>query len=379
MSHVLLEDLPALYKAGQLRQIVQRLRWFCNDELPTDLDLTIVVDTILRLFRPSADERELWETALLIWQLERQGILNQNKLDKISSAIRKSFQNAKRQVPYCLSRTELLRELERLRAEEQYLQILRRLDQYRLDRLPSGIDVSMAVEAIIRTYSSPSDKADIERATGLKWQLERQNLLSPSDLEKIFNVLGDVYRNAQGELASLLIHALLSPQDKVVPENLIRIYTQTKTREAQFVLANWIGAFYKEQGLLVLVHNLYAQHVISNASIRTILEKHVALAGVSLESDECDAIISALLDYLIIPGHKIDHMNDEQKYEVESMNRTSAARILVVLNRYVNTSAESRARIQSRGDLIVDYLCVDHIYDAFEEVRLSRYLSGGIN
>jgi len=379
MSHVLLEDLPELYQAGQYRRIVDRLRWFVNDKLPADIDLSIVVDSILRTFRPYVNERELWETAALIWQLERQGILDQNALGKISNIIGESFQNAKRTIPFCLSSTELIRELQQLHADGQYLQIVRRLDQYRIDRLPSGIDVSMAIEAVIHAFRSYADEDDISRATGLKGQLERQNLLSPNDSNKIFNVVGDVFMNAKGKMPSFLIHALLSPHDKVVPENLIRIYSQTRTREAQFVLATWIGAFYKEQGLLVLVDNLYAQQVIGNDRIRAILEKYPLLADVSLEPNECDAVISAVRAYLEIPSHKIDNMNDEKQYEVESINRTSAARVLVVLNRYPNLTKESKAKIQSGNDLIVTYHCVDRMYDAFEEVRLSRYLSGGIN
>ena len=379
MSHVLLEDLPELYQAGQYRRIVDRLRWFVNDKLPADIDLSIVVDSILRTFRPYVNERELWETAALIWQLERQGILDQNALGKISNIIGESFQNAKRTIQFCLSSTELIHELQQLHADGQYLQIVRRLDQYRLDRLPSGIDVSMAIEAVIHAFRSYADEDDISRATGLKGQLERQNLLSPNDSNKIFNVVGDVFMNAKGKMPSFLIHALLSPHDKVVPENLIRIYSQTRTREAQFVLATWIGAFYKEQGLLVLVDNLYAQQVIGNDSIRAILEKYPLLADVSLEPNECDAVISAVLAYLEIPSHKIDNMNDENQYEVESINRTSAARVLVALNRYPNLTKESKAKIQSGNDLIVTYHCVDRMYDAFEEVRLRRYLSGGIN
>lgn len=379
MTHRLLEDLPEWYKAGKYRKIVDRLRWFCNDELPADLDLSIVVDSILHTFDPYADERELWETALLIWQLERQGILVQNELDKISNAIGASFQNAKRKIPFCLSSTELLRELQQLHTERQYLQIVRRLHQYRLERLPSGINVSVAIEAVIHTFRSSSDEADIARATSLKWQLDRQNLLNPDESKQIFDVVGDVFTNAKGKVPSYLIHALVSPHDKVVPENLIRIYSQTKAREAQFILAEWIGAFYKEQGLLVMLDNLYAQKIFSNDSIRAILEKYSLISGVRLELNECDAVVSAALDFLEIPGHKIDNMNDEQKYEVESSNRTSAARILVVLNRYPDLTKESKVRIQSSGDLIVTYHCTDRMYDAFGEIPLSRYLSGGIN
>jgi hypothetical protein len=379
MSHKMLDELPDLYKTGKFGWIVQRLRMFCNDELPVDIDLSIVVNTILQTFSPYAEEHELRETALLILQLERQGILDQNDLDKISALISASFQEAKRKIPFCLSQTELIRELELLHAEGQYLQFVRRLNQHSFEKLPSGIDISMAVEAIISIFRSSSGEVAISHATGLKWQLERQNLLSPKDSDTIFEVIGDVYLNADGELPSFLIHALLSPQDKVVPENLIKVYAQAKTREAQFVLAHWMGAFYKDQGWLVLVDNLYAQRIIGSGSIRAILEKYLFPTNVSLDPDECDAVISVMLDYLETPGHKIDNMNDEEKYEVESINRTSAARVLVVLNRYSNTTKESRAKIQSRSDLIVTYYCTDRMYDAFQAIPLSQYLSGSIN
>jgi hypothetical protein len=379
MSHVLLENLQELYEAGQYQHIVRRLRWFSIYELPADIDFSIVVDVILRTFRPYADEDEIWETAALIWQLERQGLLDQNDLNKIANIIGESFQNTKRKIPFCLSSTELIHELQQLHEEGQYLQILRRLRQYKIDKLPAGIDVSIAVEAIIRTFRSSSDEDDISRATGLKWQLENQNLLNPNDSNRIFNVVVEAFLNAKGELPSFLIHALVSPHDKVVPENLLRIYDQAKTREARFVLAEWIGAFYKERGLLVLIDNLFAQQIIGNDSIRAILAKYSLLAGVSLESDECDAIVSAALDYLETPGPRIENWDDDKKYKIDSINRTSAARILVALNRYSKTSKESQARIQGKGDVIVTYFCFDLMYDVFEEIRLSRYLSGGIN
>jgi hypothetical protein len=379
MSHMLLEELPELYKSGQFRKIVWNLRWFCNDELPADINSSIVVGAILRTFHPYAEEHELQQTAALIWQLERQGFLVQNDLDKISNAIREAFQTAKRQIPFCLSSTELIHELQQLHAEGQYLQILRRLRQYGVDKLPSGIDVSIAVEAIIRTLRSSSDEDDISRATGVRWQLERQSLLNPNDSDRVWSVIGEVYLNAKGKMPSLLIHALLSPEEKVVPENLIRIYTQANTREAQFELAHWIGAFYKEQGLLVLVDNLYAQQVIGNDGIGAILEKYPLLAGVSLEPEECDAVISAMLDYLEIPGHRIENMKEEQAYEIESINRTSAARVLVVLNRYPDLTDKSRVRLQRCNSLIVTHHCVDRMYDVFEAIPLRRYLSGDIN
>lgn len=379
MSRVLLEDLQASYEAGQYQSVVFRLRMFCNDEPPAAIDLSIVVDSILRTFHPYANEHQLRDTALLILQLERQSILDRNELDKISNVINASFQNAKRKVPYCLSSTELIHELQQLHADGQYLHIIRRLHQHSLEKLPLGIDVSMAIEAVIHTFRSSSDEDDIWHATGLKWQLERQNLLNPDDSKNIFDVVGDVFTNAKGKVPSFLIHALISPHDKVVPEELIRIYSQTKAREAQFILAEWIGAFYKDKGWLVMVDNLYAQRIFSNDSIRAILENNSLNAGVRLELEERDAVISAALDFLEIPGHKIDNMNDEEKYEVESSNRTSAARILVVLNRYPDLTKESKVRIQSSGDLIVTYHCTDRMYDAFEEIPLSRYLSGGIN
>jgi len=379
MSNVLIRDLQKLHEDGQYRQIVQNLRWFRNEELPAGIDISIVVEAILRTFRPSSNEDEIWQAAGLIWQLERQGLLNQNDLDKISNIIGEAFQNAKRKIPFCLDSAELIRELQQLHEEGQYLQILRRLRQYKFDKLPVGIDVSMAVEAIIRTFRSSSDEDDLSRATGLKWQLERQELLDPNDSDRIFNVVSEAFVNAKGEIPSFLLHALVFPHDKVVPENLIRIYARAKTRGAQFVLADWIGAFYKEKGLLVLVDNLYAQQIIRNDSIRAILEKHSLLAGVSLEPDECDALISAILDFLEISGPKIDNSDDEIKFKVDISNRTNAARILVVLNGYSNTSKASRAKIRRKGNLIVTYHCVDRMYDCFMDVRLSRYLSGGIN
>jgi hypothetical protein len=271
---------------------------------------------------------------------------------------------------------DLNREIQKYYEEGQYLQIVQRL--YKFDELPEGINVPFVIEAITNTFRTSSSPEEIFQADVVMARLEHQGYLNRSDLDAIFNAIGDVIVDAKGEIPFYLDGALMGSHDESAPENLIRLYARAKTREARAVLAGWIGSFYKEQGLLVLVDSLYSQKIIGNDYIRAILGKYSLLEDLDLKSDECDAIISTVLNYLETPGPRIENSDDEKKFEIDSINRTSAARILVVLNGYPKTSKESRARIQSKGDLIVTYHCADRMYDAFVEIPLSRYLSGNI-
>lgn len=270
----------------------------------------------------------------------------------------------------------LIREIQKKYEDGQYLQIVQRLLEF--DELPSGVNVSIAVEAIANTFLSSSPRG-IEQADTLMCGLKLKGYLNRSSMEKIFDAVGDAILNTKGEIPFFLISGLMSSYDQRTPENLIRLYSRAETREAKSELADIIGSFYKKKGLLALVDNLYSQQIIGNDSISALLKKHSLLADISLKPDECDVIISVMLDFLETSGPKIDSSDDEIKFKVDIINRTSAARILVVLNKYPKTSKESRARIRSMGDMIVTYRCADRMYDAFVEIPLSRYLSGNIN
>jgi len=161
------------------------------------------------------------------------------------------------------------------------------------------------------------------------------------------------------------------------PNELVSFYAQAKTQEAKSDLASWIGAFCKEQGLLALVDYLYSQG-LNNNRIRAILKKYPLFADFSLESTECDAIISVMLSFLVTPYPIINSSDDEEKFKVDLLKRESAARILVVLNGYQNTSSESKARIQEKYDLPIAYHCIDRMHDVFVIKVLYHYLSGDV-
>lgn len=170
-----------------------------------------------------------------------------------------------------------------------------------------------------------------------------------------------------------LVHAV-----RKKPEELIRFYAQAKTPEEKSEIVGWIGGYYKEKGLLALVDYLYSQG-IGDSSIQAILKKYSLFDDIILELVECDAIISIVLEYLGTPSPKIDNADDEWRLKVDIITRESAARVLVVLDRYPNTSNEARASIRNHGNLIVTYHCTDRMSDTFQETPLSRYLSGNIN
>jgi hypothetical protein len=272
---------------------------------------------------------------------------------------------------------DLNREIQKYYEEGQYLQIVQRLVKF--DVLPADLDVPVVVEAILQAFRTSANTDDIRQATILMKQLKREGHLNKTSLDKLFNAFGDIFLSTKGEKIFYLESALMGFCDENASENLIKLYARAKTREAKVVLTRWIGSFYKEKGLLVLVDNLYSQKIIGNDCIHAILEKYSLLEDLDLKLDECDAIVSAVLDYLETPGPRIENSDDEKKYEIDSINRTSAARILVVLNRSPRTSKESRARIQSMGDLIVTYRCADRMVDGFVDIPLSRYLFGNIN
>lgn len=270
---------------------------------------------------------------------------------------------------------ELIRELQKLYEDGQYLQIVRRLYRYDPDEIPEDINIPRVTEAITHTFHTSSNQEEIFQADVVLARLKHRGYLNQDSLIKIFEEVSDAFLNARGNKPFFLDGVLFTLRDESWSENLIRLYIRASTREAKVALVSWIGSFYKEQALLVLVDSLYWQKIISNDSIREILEKYSLLAHINFEQDECDAIISAVVSYLEIPGPKIEDSDDEKKYEIESINRTSAARILVVLNGYSKTSEQSRARIRSKGNVIVTYHCADRMYDAFVEIPLSRYLS----
>ncbi len=250
---------------------------------------------------------------------------------------------------------------------------------FKFDVLPADLDVSVVVEATLQTFRVSSDSGDIRQVTILMKQLKREGHLNQPALDKLFDTFGDIFLSTKGEKIFHLESALMGFCDENAAEKLIKLYARAETWEPKVVLASWIGSFYKVKGLLVLVDSLYSHKLIANGSIQAILEKYSLLEELDLKSEECEAIVSAVLGYLENPGPRIDNPHDEKKFRIDSMNRTSAARILVVLEDYPKTSKESRTRVQSKGDLIVTYRCADRMIDDFVEIPLSRFLSGGIN
>ncbi len=272
---------------------------------------------------------------------------------------------------------ELIREVQQYYEAGEYLQIVLRLVKF--DVLPAGLDVAVVIEAILQTFRASSDTDDIRRASILLDQLEDEGHLNKPGLDKLFHDFGDIFLSTEGEKIFHLESVLMGFCDEDAAEKLIKLYARAKTREQKVVLARWIGSSFKEMGLLVLVDNLYSQKLIGNGSIRAILEKYSLLEVQDLKSEECEAIVSAVLGYLGTPGPRIENMADEKKYKIDDINRTCAARILVVLNRFPKLSKISRLKIQIKRYLIVTYHCVDRMHDIFEAIRLGRYLSGGIN
>lgn len=181
--------------------------------------------------------------------------------------------------------------------------------------------------------------------------------LNRNDLDR-FNAACKAILNTKGEIPLSLRNEFLASYGGRASE-LIKFYAQAETQETKNYFAGWIGSFCKKKGLIALVDNLYSQQIIDDGGIRTLLKKYPLFADVCLEPAECDAIISVMLDFLDTPCPEIDSLDDEIKFEVDQDNRTSAARILVVLAGYSNTSSKSRARIQSKGDLIVRYVLAD--------------------
>jgi hypothetical protein len=274
--------------------------------------------------------------------------------------------------------SELIRKLQNLYEGGQYLQIMLMLYKCDFDEIPKHINIPIVTEAITHTFHTSSNQEELFQATVVLARFKNKGYLHQDSLNNVFDAFSEAFLKAKGDKTFFLEGALLTLRDESWSENLRKLYTQAKTREAKVVLASWIGSSYKEQGLLILVDNLYTQNIISNDSIRAILKNHSLLEEINLKSGECDAIISALLDYLEIPGPVIDTPQDEKKYDLENRNRTSAARILVFLNQYPKTSYKSKTRIQGKGDLIVTYHCADRMHDAFVQIPLSRYLSGNI-
>lgn len=273
---------------------------------------------------------------------------------------------------------DLIHEIHKLHEDGQYFQIVQRLRMYKLDKIPAGINVSFVVEAIVQTFRSSSNEDDIWQTIVLIKQLKHEGHLNTIEIEELFNAVGEAILNTKGDIPFFLISGLLGTYDQRAPEKLISLYARANTREAKIELTDFIGSFCNERSLFVLVDNLYSQQIVGGNHIHTILKQHSLLAENNLEPDECDAIISAVLNYLESPGHRIENSDDEKKYEIERKNRTSAARILMVLNGYPKISKETRARIQSKGNLIVTYHCADRMHDYFVEMTINDYLSGRI-
>jgi hypothetical protein len=198
------------------------------------------------------------------------------------------------------------------------------------------------------------------------------------NLDDLLNAAYEKILDKNGEVDDMLLSDFALNQSHRKPERLISLYTQIKSRKVKHVIALWIGSFHKKKGLILLVDNLYSQQIIGNASIRTILEKYPLFADVNLEPAECDEIISVLLDFLDIPCPEINDFDDYLEFIDDLINREKAARILVVLNEYYNTSMKSIMMIQNKGDLIATY----ELFDAatangiFAPVAINDYLSG---
>jgi hypothetical protein len=368
----LAREIQQLHKKGRYLQIVRRLSWHSYDQLPQDMDTSIVMKAIIRTLRSAAEEEDIEKAARLVWQLELQGLLTRNDVEQIRQAVGEDLPKAKDLTPFFLGSIGVNHELQKFHEEGQYLQIVQRL--YTLHELPAGIDVPIVLEALLHMFHSSSKEEELWQADVVTVILEKH--LTRNDLDRIFDAVGKAILNTQGEIPLPLSSALISSYNEEAPEHLIGIYVRAKTPEAKIELASEIGSACKEKGLLVLVENLYSQQLIGNDSIRAILEKHSLLSDVHLEPQECEAIISAVLDFLKIPGPRIGTPEEEKKFEKVSINRTSAARILVVLHAYPNTPEGSRAKIHTEADLLVIYFCTDRMYDVFEAIPLSSYLSG---
>jgi hypothetical protein len=202
--------------------------------------------------------------------------------------------------------------------------------------------------------------------------------LSEDSLDNKLNAAYEEILDKNGEVDDVLLNDFALNQSHRQPERLISLYTQIKSRKVKHVIAVCIGSFHKRKGLLLLVDNLYSQQIISNASIHTILKKYPLFADVNLESSECDAIISLVLDFLDIACPEVNNFFDASKFRDDLENREMAARILVVLNEYPNTGETSKMMIQNKGGLVVTY----ELFDAatangiYAPVTLNDYLSG---
>lgn len=195
--------------------------------------------------------------------------------------------------------------------------------------------------------------------------------------EAILKMNGDLNGEEPISVFSPLIQ-YPDPEDKEL-EKIKRLYTHVTVPEGKSFLARLIlirVVFDMKKGLLVVLDDLYFQHKIGNDKIREILKKNSLFSdNLNLETDECNAIISVMLDFLETPCPDVWSFNDLVKFRDKLMEREHAAHILLALKKYPKTSEKSKVTIQKKGDLIVIYDSIEDDRDVIGTWRLRDYPS----
>ena len=163
-------------------------------------------------------------------------------------------------------------------------------------------------------------------------------------------------------------------------EKLKRLYVHVNREDAKGFLVRLLGIRSFKQSFFVMLDYLRSySRKVDNNNIRAILKQYSLDANVNLQPDECNAIVSAILDFLKIPCPKVRNsddlmMRDLERFRVELNKREIAMWILVVLDHYPKTPNKSRMLMQERGELIVCYDQSDYSYGVYPK-SLSHCLS----
>jgi hypothetical protein len=172
--------------------------------------------------------------------------------------------------------------------------------------------------------------------------------------EAILKMNGDLNGKEHVRVFSPLIE-YSDPEGKKL-EKLKRLYVHVKRDDAKGFLVRLLGIRSFQKSFFVMLDYLcsYSQKIHNN-NIRAILKKYSLDADVNLEPDECDAIVSAILDFLETPCPEVRVFEDLDKFRIELTKREISMWILVVLDHYPTTPNKSRMMMQKKGDLIVCY------------------------
>lgn len=215
----------------------------------------------------------------------------------------------------------------------------------------------------------------------------RNNIHEPERFAR-FNAAVDALANETDEDAIRhLISELYRVSNAGSPERMLDLYTRARTPYAkgEFAMMVWLSFRdnhgEREKGFYVMLDYLYSRQ-IGNDSIRAILKKYPLLpARFTLTSAECEAVVTAMLDFLKENpatewGDYDDYVNNLVKVRFEDTDRGCAARLLSVLYNYPATSRSAKERLRQQEDLIVTYHVSDYDHWGYSPMTLDHYLTG---